>query len=151
MRISWSVGLFWLVCIVTLLGAGCTPAVEPVQDAVLNLTYTGDGCAFDGPEFLKAGPATLQFFNEGEMQAAINAVKLDEGRTFKDLDKEMGDSEGPIFGHAPEWTQELGTFHWIKPGQEYTWEGDVVPGLYAIAAQQLSGAVWPCGRFTVVE
>lgn len=142
---------FVILGICGLLSLGCTPTPDPVENAVVNMTYTGEGCVFEGPGLLKAGVATLQFFNEGEMQAAINAVKLDDGRTFEELDERMGDPEGPIFGHAPEWTQELGTFHWIKPGQDYSWDGDLAPGLYAIAASQLSGAIWPCGRFTVVE
>lgn len=141
----------FILAMIVMLSIGCTPTPDPVANAMVNMTYTGEGCEFDGPEYLKAGPATLQFFNEGEMGAAINAVKLDEGKTFEDLDNVMGDPEGPLSGHAPEWTQELGTYHWIKPGQEYIWEGDLAPGFYAIAAQRLPGAGWPCGRFTVIE
>ena len=151
MRIAMVWRAFLILSLIALLSPGCTPTPEPVENAEVSMTYTGEGCGFDSPDLLRAGPATLQFFNEGEMRAAINAVKLAEGKTFDDLFETMGDPEGPLFGHAPDWTEELGTYHWIKPGDVYTWEGDLAPGLYTVVAQQLSGAGWYCGRFTVVE
>jgi hypothetical protein len=117
----------------------------------LDLTFTGDACVYEGPEWIKPGSISLNFVNEGDMQVAFNSIRHLDNKTHEDMVESLGGDTGPLFGHAPEWTEELGTFEWIKPGKVFNWEGDLEPGLYTIAVQRMSGAVWYCVGLTVVE
>jgi hypothetical protein len=144
--------LTFIIGFSTYFTSACTAAPDPVENGVLNLTFTGDSCVYEGPELLKAGPITLNFYNEGDMQASNNFVRHLEGKTHQDMLDQMGGGDEPsIGGHAPPWTEELGTWELIKPDKHLSWERDLTPGLYTLVCARITGSVWYGVGLTVVE
>lgn len=113
-------------------------AVEPV---LLQLSFDGESCTYEGPTGLSPGPVELVFYNESEGFAATNMVSIDEGYTIQDVIDDLGTE--PSTGHHPYWTHELGTWRSTVPGEQHRWEGDLETGLYAAVCAQTSPlGVW---------
>jgi hypothetical protein len=113
-------------------------AVEPV---LLELTFDGESCTYEGPTELSPGPVELRFYNESEESAATNMVSIDEGYTIQDVIDDLGPEPSTRF--IPYWTRELGTWRSTEPGERHHWEGDLEMGLYAMVCARLSPlGVW---------
>jgi hypothetical protein len=145
------VGVRLVIGVVFFLGA-CALKAEPVEGGVLNLTFTGDSCVYEGPELLKIGEATLHFNNQGEMPAAVNFGRLIGGKTIKDVIDDFGGGDEPVAGHAnPEEVEEPGTWEFIQSGEDFTREGYLIPGEYVMVCGRVTGCVWFGAGLEVVE
>ncbi len=121
--------------------ATTTTTAETVEPVLLQLTFDGVSCTYEGPTELTPGPVELLFYNESEGSAATNMVSIDEGYTIQDVIDDLGPE--PSTGHHPSWTRELGTWRSIVPGESHHWEGDLEMGLYAMVCARLSPlGVW---------
>ncbi len=123
---------------------------EAVRDGELILTFDGESCTWQYPTVLKAGPVTLLFFNESEGSAAVNLVRHTGDETIQDMIDYIG--EEPSTKHYPSWTQELGTWKSVPPGESLTWEGVLEPGIYTMGCARLEPlGGWYGGGFTVED
>lgn len=121
--------------------ATTTTTADAVGPVLLQLTFDGGSCTYDGPTELTPGPVELVFYNESEGSAATNMVSIDEGYTIQDVIDDLGPE--PATGHHPPWTHELGTWRSTAPGERHQWEGDLEAGLYAAVCAQTSPlGVW---------
>ena len=141
---------YGLLLIVALLMTACGSGDKAVSDGELLLTFDGDSCTYEGPKFLKAGPVTLNFFNESEGGAAVNLVRHTGDETIQDMIDTF--VEEPSTGHAPSWTSEVGTWHPIRAGESYTWEGALEPGIHSMVCARIGPlGVWFGTGLTVVD
>lgn len=125
------------------------PTGKPVKRGVLSVTYGVEDCVYEGPTLLKAGPATVRFHNDGDMRAAMNFMRHDDGKSIQDMIDYLG--EEPSSRHAPSWVQDLGTWEFIGVGNDLKWKFDLEPGVYTMVCQRATGYVWFGTGLTVVE
>ena len=132
------------------------PTATPFGDEVnedeilLQLSFDGESCTYEGPTDLKTGPVTLLFLNESEGSAAVNLVRHTGDETIQDMIDYIG--EEPTTKHHPSWTRELGTWRSVPPGESHTWEGVLEPGIHTmVCARLLPLGVWHGGGFTVKD
>jgi hypothetical protein len=113
-----------------------------VEPALIQLTFDGERCTYEGPTELIPGSVELFFHNESDGPAATNMVSIDEGYTIQDVIDDLGPE--PSTGHHPSWTREIaGTWRTTAPGESHRWEGDLEMGLYAMVCARLSPlGVW---------
>jgi hypothetical protein len=113
-------------------------AVEPV---LLQLTFDGASCTYEGPTELTPGPVELIFYNESEGSAATNMISIHDGYTIQDVIDDLGPE--PSTKHHPPYTRELGTWRVILPGESHLWEGNLETGPYAMVCVRMSPlGVW---------
>ena len=133
-----------------LVGCGASQA-----ETTLQLTFDGESCTYEGPTTLKAGPVTLIFNNnQSERGAAVNLVRHTGDETIQDMIDTIG--EEPSTGYVPSWVEELGTWERVAPGESYTWEGVLEPGIHTMGCAKLTTGlpgweVWFGGGLTVEE
>ena len=120
---------------------GCSSREEPVSEAVMHLTFDGERCIFEGPIYLKAGPATLYFHNDSDQIAAVNLLRHTGSETSQDVIGYLG--EEPSSKIASPWTIKDDTWQAILPGDEHTWMGDLEPGNHHMVCARISPlGVW---------
>jgi hypothetical protein len=136
--------------IVPLLMMGCGSSETPVSGGEMHLTFDGESCTFEGPTYLKAGPATLHFHNNSEIMAAVNLVRHTGDETIQDAIEQFG--EEPSTGHAPPWVEDLGTWKAILAGESLTWEGELEAGIHHMVCAGIQPyGVWFGTGLEVVE
>ena len=104
--------------------------------ALLQLTFDGESCTYEGPTELTAGPVELLFHNESEGRAAVNLVRHTGDETIQDIIDYIG--EEPTTKHHPSWTVELGTWRIIGPDETHRWEGELEPAIHHMVCARLS-------------
>ncbi len=130
-----------LLVVPALLMTACVSVDEGIEIRVLRLTFDGESSSYEGPTVLKAGPVTLLFFNESKGMAAVNLVMHTGDETIQDAIDYIG--EEPTTKHAPSWTRDLGTWKTVLPGESFTWEGNLEPGIYhMVCASLMPFGVW---------
>ena len=70
---------------------------------LLQLTFDGEQCTYEGPSELSAGEIEIVFHNESSEDIAFEFVRLDEGRTTQD----MIDDLEPDGAFRPPWTVDV--------------------------------------------
>ncbi len=158
-----------LLLILTISGTACTssqpmptnssppPTPEPTSISkpptppLIQLTYDGESCTYDGPALLKAGTITLHFHNESEGMAALNFVRHTGDETIQDAIDYIG--EEPSYLHHPNWSAEVwGVYGGTRAGETRIWEGDLEPGIHHMVCQRFSdGGVFFGTGLTVEE
>jgi hypothetical protein len=80
--------LVWL-----LPGGGGEVATSPTttQPALLNLTFDGENCTYEGPTELKAGPVEFVFTNEAGVSYSANIDRIVGGHTIQDAIDDLGE------------------------------------------------------------
>ncbi len=117
---------FWLLLALVTVSA-CSDSGDPT----LRLTYTGDGCEYDGPTEFTRGPYSFEFVNESNGTATGSIAKLDEGYTAQDL-YDYG-APYPSSLHAPSWARTVtGPWKETAGGETHRWEGRLGSGTYAV-------------------
>ena len=61
----------------------CTGGERTPEVVILNLTFDGQKCTYDGPTDLKTGPIQLIFTNSSNGQATIYFVRHSEVTAFR--------------------------------------------------------------------
>ena len=93
-----------LMAVGLLLLAACgSTEVADSDSRVVQLTFDGEQCIYEGPSVLSAGEGQVEvvYHNESSEDGLFNFVRLDEGRTTQDMIDYLADdqSSGP-----PSWT-----------------------------------------------
>jgi hypothetical protein len=113
---------------------------EEVEGNCLELTFTGEGCIYEGPTDLKPGPVAVFFHHEGDGWAAANLIRLLEDKTLEDLRYLIG--EEPSTQHQPSWSEHYpGVWKEIRAGESHFWEVNLEPGIHALFCVRT--AAWP--------
>lgn len=91
------------------------------------VTITARDYAFDAPDTLAAGRTELQLLNRGTELHHAYIIRLDGGRTLKDLFEAMGAG-----GAFPAWAHDVGGPNSSVPGGTSAAVVDLTPGSYAL-------------------
>ncbi|MFB3098592.1 MAG: hypothetical protein ACE1ZX_00970, partial [Acidimicrobiia bacterium] len=77
--------------------------VADSDSRVVQLTFDGEQCIYEGPSVLSAGEGQVEvvYHNETSEESFFNFVRLDEGRTTQDMLDYLAD---PNSSGAPSWT-----------------------------------------------
>jgi hypothetical protein len=123
---------------------------EGVEGTCLELTFDGESCTYAGPTGFEEGSVILLFINASEEHVGVNLLRHDQGKTMEDmLALFVG---GVSTGHHPSWTQELGTWKAIRPGQNQVWRGEPQPGVHTMVCYSAcTELVWFGAGLTVGE
>ncbi|MFL5619307.1 MAG: hypothetical protein ACJ79A_13050 [Gemmatimonadaceae bacterium] len=92
------------------------------------VTITATDYAFQAPDTIAAGRTTLHLVNKGPDFHHIWLIKLEQGKTLKDL-VEATKTPGPL----PKWAVEVGGPNTPVPGGETSATLDLEPGSYVMA------------------
>lgn len=84
-------------------------ATVPVAPPVV--TIHAKDFAFEGPRTIKAGPTTFRLVNDGKELHHLSIVKLDKGKTMKDVGEALK-KQGP----PPAWMHDVGGPNPAVPG-----------------------------------
>ena len=100
-----------LMAVGLLLLAACgSTEVADSDSRVVQLTFDGEQCIYEGPSVLSAGEGQVEvvFHNESSEESFFDFGRLDEGRTTQEMIDLIADdpSAGP-----PSWTVDV----WIQP------------------------------------
>ncbi|MGB9374250.1 MAG: hypothetical protein WCA82_08840 [Jiangellales bacterium] len=130
-----------MVFLSVLILTACGNSDEAADDGVLELTFDGAACTYDGPTQVAAGPVELHFVNDSDGPAAVNLLILDEGMTVQDVIDYIGPE--PTTRHHPSWTHELGTWRQVASGDTQEWEGELEVGTHVMVCARLQPlGVW---------
>ncbi|WP_447598694.1 hypothetical protein [Nitrospira sp. Nam80] len=94
-------------CAQHILGSGSVDSHEPPI-----AIFVAEDYAFEGPDSLPAGPATVRIHNHGHEPHHIQLLKLTEGKTVADLAAAL---QGPLVS-VPEWAKHMGGPNGVSPG-----------------------------------
>ena len=106
--------------------AASTPAGEAASGAPATVTVEAKDFAFDAPVQIPAGAVTLQLQNHGKEVHQAMLVKLDSGKTGKDLTAALK-QHGP----PPAWMKWVGGPNAAAPGGQANATSVLEPGQYA--------------------
>jgi hypothetical protein len=114
--------------------AGCKADSPPADRAVAHsdstaarvVTVTAANFSFDAPAQIPAGAITFRLVNDGSELHQAQLIKLEDGKTLKDLGKAMTNP-----GPPPSWVKWVGGPNGIAPGQESKTTAVLAPGQYA--------------------
>ena len=101
-------------------------AAEAAAAAPATVTMTAKDYSFDAPAQIPAGSVTLQLKNEGKEVHQAQLVRLEGGKTGKDLMAAMK-QHGP----PPDWMKFVGGPNAAAPGHEVSATSVLEPGNYA--------------------
>jgi hypothetical protein len=143
-----------LLVVLGLLSTAC--GGEGAEDGPLRLTFDGEDCTYEGPTELNAGPVTIDFVNEMEVDEwrpfKVNLVRHTGDETVQDMIDYLGPE--PSTKHQPSWVSNPSPPPWdypVLPGQTVNWEGNLEPGTYTmICAYPSPLGVW-FGTGLIVE
>lgn len=99
-------------------------ATVPVAPPVV--TIHAKDFAYSGPKSVKSGPTTFRLVNDGKELHHLSIVKLDKGKTMKDLSEALK-KQGP----PPTWMKEVGGPNPALPGGTVEATLSLEPGEYA--------------------
>ena len=127
-----------------------TSPCDEVEGNCFWLEFSGSSVTYKEPTVFKTGSLTLLFFNNSSLAAAVNLVRHTGDETLQDMIDYIG--QEPSTQHHPSWTQELGTWESVAPGERYIWEGFLQQGIHSIGCARLNPlGVWYGGGFTVED
>lgn len=127
--------------VATILVASCKPAdsnrrqmagssdsvsAAPAAEAT-TITVTAKDFSFDAPTKVPAGAVAVHLVNQGSQLHHSQLVKLEDGKTMKDLAQAMK-TPGP----PPSWVKFVGGPNAVVPGKEATTTSVLEPGHYAM-------------------
>jgi PKD repeat protein len=101
-----------------------------IWELVFNSTYYGDSIDFKGPVKFEAQPMKIIFSNESTHAAFTALWKHEEGYLHDRMQQIFINDTATI--HHPGWTDVLGFFEEIAPGESYSWIWYFDPGLYTL-------------------
>lgn len=114
-----------------------TPAAESSQPAAAAVpatpvvyTITAKDFSYDAPDTMTAGMVTLRLVNQGPELHHVQLVRLDEGKTYQDLEaglKSMKPGSPP-----PPWVHDVAGPNTPVPGGEQSITEELAPGNYAL-------------------
>jgi hypothetical protein len=130
MRIPMTSTLIAVVATATLVGAvrAGVPANDPKSAKANVVTVTASDYAFQAPDTIAAGRTTFHLVNKGPDFHHIWLIKLEQGKTLKDL-VEATKTPGPL----PKWAVDVGGPNTPMPGGEAWATLDLEPGKYVMA------------------
>jgi len=85
--------------------------------------------AFAAPKSIVAGQTTFRLVNDGKLLHHITILKLEQGKTMKDLEAAMKDPNAP----PPKWLVSVGGPNAAVPGSTVEATLDLAPGNYVLA------------------
>jgi uncharacterized cupredoxin-like copper-binding protein len=105
--------------------APATPAAAPASPQLVHVKAAD--FKFDMPTSVPAGPVNFHLMNEGKQLHHAMVVRLEDGKTVKDLAEAMK-TEGP----PPPWLKFVGGPNGIAPGATASSTLLLTPGQYAV-------------------
>ena len=129
MRNSITSSLLAVAATASLAGAmrAAAPADDPKAARANVVTVTATDFAFQAPDTIAAGRTTLRLVNKGPEHHHIWLIKLEQGKTLKDL-VEATKSHGPL----PKWAVDVGGPNTPEPGGETSATLDLEAGSYVM-------------------
>ena len=101
---------------------------------VVQLTFDGEQCTYEGPSVLSAGEVEIVYHNETAESAWFNFVRLDEGRTTQDM---LDYAADPNNRGAPSWTVGVLALNLVPANSSSTpVMRTVAPGLHSLVCGQ---------------
>ena len=108
---------------------GDGPEVAGSDSRLLQLTFNGEECSYEGPTVLSAGEVEIVYHNESSEGIWFDFVRLDEGRTIQEIINDLADTS--ISGE-PAWVVGIFPVGRVAPnGPFVSAVRTVVPGLHA--------------------
>ena len=97
------------------------------ESRVLQLTFDGEQCTYEGPSVLSTGEVEITYHNRSAERVWADFSRLDEGRTIQDL---LDYNAAPNFG-APSWTTSVWSNFSLSANSSSTPKMAIVePGLH---------------------
>jgi hypothetical protein len=125
-----------VVPIALFVGAAAFVSTSSLRDAradaafkVPVVTVHASEFAFSSPKSIIAGPTTFRLVNDGKMLHHISIMKLEQGKTMKDLADAMKTPDAP----PPKWLVAVGGPNAAVPGATIEATLDLAPGNYVLA------------------
>ena len=122
--------------------------VADSDSRVVQLTFDGEQCIYEGPSVLSAGQGQVEvlFHNESSEESFFNFGRLDEGRTTQEIIE--GNADDPTFN--PSWWFDV----WFQPrivanSSSIPVMRTVAPGLHNLVCGPSTGPVYFGGELTV--
>jgi hypothetical protein len=111
-----------------LAGAHPSDMAPPAGKAPAVVTITATDFAFQAPDTLEAGATTFRLANMGKEMHHAFLIRLEQGKTPRDLAEAMKGGDGPF----PTWAVPMGGPNTSAPGSGLATEAtvDLVPGRY---------------------
>ncbi len=130
MRNSMTSTLIAVVATATVVGAvrAGVPGDDPKSAKANVVTVTASDYAFQAPDTIAAGRTTFHLVNKGPDFHHIWLIKLEQGKTLKDL-MEATKTPGPL----PKWAVDVGGPNTPMPGGESSATLDLEAGSYVMA------------------
>ena len=134
----------------TQLATTATTTPEPPPPAILlPVNFDGEGCTYDGPAELAAGPAELSYTNLSDGNAWIALNRHTGDATIQDAIDHFGES--PSSTECPSWKHDV-IRAFVKPGETRSWGVDLDAALYHMVCYLRSPlSVWFGAGLTVTE
>ena len=129
MRISLTSCLLAVAATATVAGGlrAAAPRNDPKTGKANVVTVTATDYAFQAPDTIAAGRTTFHLVNKGPDMHHIWLIKLEQGKTLKDL-TEATKTHGPL----PKWAVDVGGPNTPMPGGESSATLDLEPGKYVM-------------------
>jgi uncharacterized cupredoxin-like copper-binding protein len=125
-----------VVPLVLLIGAATFVSTSSLRDMradaafkVPVVTVHASEFAFAAPKSIVAGQTTFRLVNDGKLLHHITILKLEQGKTMKDLEAAMKDPNAP----PPKWLVSVGGPNAAVPGSTIEATLDLAPGNYVLA------------------
>jgi hypothetical protein len=125
-----------VVPIALFVGAAAFVSTSSLRDAradaafkVPVVTVHASEFAFSSPKSVPAGQMTFRLVNDGKMLHHISIMKLEQGKTMKDLADAMKTPDAP----PPKWLVAVGGPNAAVPGATIEATLDLAPGNYVLA------------------
>jgi hypothetical protein len=125
-----------VVPIALFVGAAAFVSTSSLRDAradaafkVPVVTVHASEFAFSSPKSISAGPTAFRLVNDGKMLHHISIMKLEQGKTMKDLADAMKTPDAP----PPKWLVAVGGPNAAVPGATIEATLDLAPGNYVLA------------------
>lgn len=104
-----------------------TPKIALRRDGIRQVTVTANDFAFDAPDTIPAGLTEVRLLNKGTEMHHVWLIRLESGKTMKDLFDAMGPHGG-----MPAWARDVGGPNTPGPDGEATAILRLNPGRYAM-------------------
>jgi hypothetical protein len=129
MRYSITASLFAVAATASFAGAmrAAAPGDDPKPARANVVTVTTTDYAFQAPDTIAAGRTTIRLVNKGPDLHHVWLIKLDQGKTLKDL-MEATKNHGPL----PKWAVDVGGPNTPMPGGETSATLDLEAGKYVM-------------------
>jgi hypothetical protein len=129
MRYSITTGLLAVAATASFAGAlrAAVPGDDPKAAKANVVTVTATDYAFQAPDTIAAGRTTIQLVNRGPDFHHVWLIKLEQGKTLKDL-MEATKDHGPL----PKWAVDVGGPNTPMPGGQTSATLDLEAGRYVM-------------------